>query len=70
MLCAIIFGISILIALPRSAMIINMLTNPEYGFSKLNKPGLCALLSEVGDIGLFIYICNNLQRNSIKPVIQ
>jgi hypothetical protein len=38
--CAIIFGISILIPLPSNAIIINKVTIPEYGLSKLNIPGL------------------------------
>ena len=37
---AIILGINILIALPARAIIINKITIPEYGFNKLNIPGL------------------------------
>ena len=38
--CAMILGINIFIPLPRSAIIIKMVTIPEYGFSKLKIPGL------------------------------
>jgi hypothetical protein len=68
--CAMILGINIFIPLPRSAIIIKMVTIPEYGFSKLKIPGLDVFLFAAGAIDLSISICNVLQRNSIKPVIQ
>jgi hypothetical protein len=68
--CDMILGISMFIPLPRSAIIIKMVTNPEYGLSKLNTLGLGILLFAAGEIGFSIINYSNLQRNPIKPVFQ
>jgi hypothetical protein len=67
--CAMIFGINMFTALPKSAIIIKRITIPEYGFSKLKMPVLWFLSFEVLETGLSMIILINLQRNSIKPVI-
>jgi hypothetical protein len=50
-------------------MIINKVTIPEYGFNKLNKPGVF-FGGTGGDVALFIFVGNLLQSNSILPEIQ
>jgi hypothetical protein len=55
-LLAIILGINMLVALPSNAMIIKTITVPEYGFSKLNMPGLEILWSEDFAAALSIFI--------------
>jgi hypothetical protein len=50
-------------------MIINKVTIPEYGFSKLNMPGF-VFEGTGGDTALFIFVGILLQSNSILPEIQ